>query len=79
MRVKLQQKLQPVEHRADSVVVEDELGNPIYVALQHDNHIICASVGDDDFHALLRALGINKTVTVTDLQPKPVENVIWTP
>lgn len=79
MRVKLQNKLQPIVHEADSVIVEDGLGNPVYVALQHDDHILCAHVGEPDFHALLKALGVNKTVTVTELKPKPIENVIWTP
>ena len=53
MRVKLQNNLQPHEQKAHSVIIEDDLGNPIYVALQHEDHIICAHVGEDDFHNLL--------------------------
>lgn len=79
MRVKLQHNLQPHEQRAHSVIVEDDLGNPIYVALQHDDHIICSHVGDDDFHNLLRVLGVDKTVVVNDLTPKPIDKMLWKP
>lgn len=79
MRVKLQHNLQPHEQKAHSVVVEDDLGNPIYVAVQHEDHIICAHVGEDDFHNLLRALGIDKTVIVNDIAAKPIEKMLWKP
>ena len=79
MRVKLQHNLQPHEQEAHSVILEDRLGNPIFVAVQLDDHITFASVGDPDFHALLKALGVDKTVVVNDLRPKPIENMLWTP
>ena len=79
MRVKLQNKLQPSEHSAHSVVIEDSLGNPVFVALQLSESIVFAGVNDPDFHSLLRAAGIDKVVAVTELKPKPHENLLWTP
>lgn len=79
MHVKIQNKLQPVDTPADSVVIEDNLGNPIFVAVQLSESIVYADASDADFHALLQKLGINKVVSVTELQPKPVNNLIWTP
>lgn len=79
MRVKLQHNLQPHEQSAHSVVIEDALGNPIFVALQLDESIVYADAREKDFHALLRAAGVNKTVAVTEVQPKPMQNLIWTP
>jgi hypothetical protein len=79
MRVSTQHNLQPAEQKAHSVVVEDDLGNPIFVALQVDEAIIYSTPGEKDFHAMLRALGINKTVVVTDFKPKPIENIVWAP
>jgi hypothetical protein len=79
MLVKSQHNLQPTEQKSHSVVIEDDLGNPIFVALQVDEAIVYSTPGEKDFHALLRALGINKTVVVTDFKPKPLENIVWAP
>lgn len=79
MRVNTQHHLQPTEQKAHSVVVEDDLGNPIFVALQVDEAIIYSTPGEKDFHTVLRALGIHKTVVVTDFKPKPIENIVWAP
>jgi hypothetical protein len=79
MRVKTQHQLQPHETPAHSVVIEDDMGNPIIVAMQLTESIIYATAGDPDFYDMLRALGITKTVHVTDMQPKPLKNLIWTP
>lgn len=79
MLVKTQHALQPSEQRAHSVVIEDDKGNPIFVALQVDEAIICAGPDDKDFHGLLRALGIDKTVAVAEFNPKSMQNIVWTP
>ena len=79
MRVKIQNKLQPSEHQAHSVILEDDAGNPIFVALQLDDQIVYAEAGEPDFHAMLKALGVDKTVVVTEIQPKPIQNMLWTP
>lgn len=79
MLVKTQHRLHPAEQKAHSVVIEDDLGNPIFVALQVDEAIIYSTPGEKDFHVMLRALGIEKTVAVTEFKPKPLENIVWTP
>lgn len=79
MKVKLQHSLQPSEHQAHSVIIEDHLGNPISVAMQLDDQIIYADVGAPDFYAMLKALGVDKTVVVNEIQPKPIQNMLWTP
>jgi hypothetical protein len=77
VRVKLQHKLQPSEHAAHSVILEDDLGNPLFVALQMDDRIVYATAGESDFHALLQALGADKPLVIKELTPKPIENMLW--
>jgi len=79
MRVKTQHNLQPTDQKAHSVVVEDDKGNPLFVAIQVDEAIVYSTVGEKDFHTMLRALGIEKTVVVSDFQPKSMQNIVWTP
>jgi hypothetical protein len=79
MQVKTQHKLQPTEQKAHSVVVEDDHGNPLFVAIQVDEAVVYSTVGEKDFHPMLRALGINKTVVVSDFKPKSLQNIVWTP
>lgn len=79
MRVKTQHGLQPHDLAAHSVIVEDRLGNPIFVAIEVDEAIVYSMPGEKDFHSLLRALGVTKTVTMTEFKPKPIENIVWTP
>jgi hypothetical protein len=55
------------------------MGNPIFVAIEVDEAIVYSTPGEKDFHSLLRACGVTKTVTVTNFRPKPIENVVWTP
>ncbi len=55
-----------------AVVVRDRLGNPLIVACElSPNMYDVAKVGDPDFDAVLQALGIDKTVIVTDLTSPP--------
>jgi hypothetical protein len=77
MLVKTQHSLQPSERKAHSVVIEDDLGNPIFVAIQVDEAIVYSTPGEKDFHSLLRALGIEKTVVVSDFAPKSMQNIVW--
>jgi hypothetical protein len=79
VRVKLTHNLQPHEQSAQSIILYDDMGNPIFVAMQLDESIIYADAGEPDFHAMLRALGVNKTVIVNEVTPKPVKNMLWTP
>jgi hypothetical protein len=79
MQVKTQHKLQPHEQKAHSVVIEDDLGNPIFVAIQVDEAIMYSMPGEPDFHPMLRSLGIEKTVVLADFKPKPLQNILWKP
>lgn len=79
MRVKTLNNLQPSDVPAQSVIIEDDKGNPIIVAMQLTESIIYATAGDPDFPSMLQALGVNKTVHVTHFNGKPLEDLIWTP
>lgn len=79
MRIKTLNNLQPAETPAQSVIIEDDTGTPIIVAMQLTESIIYSTVGDPDFHSMLRSLGVNKTVHVTNFNGKPLEDLIWTP
>lgn len=79
MKVKTQFELQPLETPASSVVIEDDKGNPIIVAVQLTESIVFSTVNEPDFHATLRSLGITKTVKITEFTPKPLQDIIWTP
>lgn len=76
MRVKLLHNLQPSEHAAHSVILEDDTGTPIFVALQLDDRIVYADVGEPDFYALLKTLGVETNVRVAELAPKPLEKLL---
>lgn len=63
---------------ATRLVVEDSLGNPIVVALEYaPDQIIAAHPGDKDFNNLLKNLGINKVVVCTDIEQKPLNEIIF--
>lgn len=79
MRVKTLNNLQPSDIPAQSVIIEDDKGNPIIVAMQLTESIIYSTAGDKDFQSMLHALGVHKTVHVTQFQKKPLEDIIWTP
>jgi hypothetical protein len=82
MRVKLHNGLkQPLVQEATSVVVEDELGNVIFAAQTLGNGLIQFTHMDDpEYQAILRQMGITKTVVIKDAPPQaPLSNVIWTP
>ncbi len=81
MRVKLHNGLsKPQVIEATSVVVEDDFGNPLVMAVELEAHsYVFAKLGDAEFDPLLRQLGINKTVVINEVQSKPLSNVIWMP
>ena len=73
MRVKSQHFLQPTVTDAHSVVLEDNAGNIIFVAVEGDDHsIVTATAGDKNFAGLVKALGIDKTTIVHDVKVKSV-------
>ena len=76
MRVKSQHFLQPTVTDAHSVVLEDNAGNIIFVAVESGDHsIVTATAGDKDFAGLVKALGIDKTTIVHTLKVKSVEEM----
>ena len=76
MRVKTQHYLQPQITDAHSVIVEDCLGNIIYVAIEVDSgQIVTAQAGEPNFANVLRALGVDKATTVYDIKPKSIEEM----
>lgn len=59
MLVKTQHNLIPATTKAHSVVIEDDLGNPIFVAAHLADGIMYSAVGDSDFAAALKVAGIS--------------------
>lgn len=58
MRIKTLRCLQPVDHQADCIVVQDDFGNPLFAAAHVGETIICAGVGDKDFQSVLQMIGL---------------------
>ena len=76
MRVKTLFNLQPSEQPAHGVIVKDDTGTPIFVALQLDDRITYADIGAPEFYALVRALGEDSNVRVVDIDPKPIQQML---
>lgn len=67
MLVKSQHNLIPSETAAHSVVIEDDMQNPIFVATHIGGGILYSSVGEPEFAAALAAAGVkNPAPTVTE-------------
>lgn len=64
MLVKTQHNLIPKETPAHSVVIEDDLHNPIFVAAHLADGIIYSAVGDDDFAEVLKLVAGAEAPTV---------------
>lgn len=76
MLVKSQHYLQPTVTDAHSVIVEDNFGNIIYVAVEADGgNIVTAQAGEPEFQPLLKALGIDKTTIVHTFKPKSLNEM----
>lgn len=76
MRVKTQYYLQPAVNDAHSVVVEDQFGHILFVAIEVDGgNIVTAQAGDKDFDAVLKAFGIENATIVHDIKPKTLEQM----
>ena len=69
MLIKSQKNLVPAETAAHTVVIEDDMGNPIFVATHVADGIAFASVGDDDFKNVLNLAGVENAPTVFDIMP----------
>lgn len=67
MKVALHDHLgRPIVLPATRVVVQDEHGNPLMIAVEDGpgTHI-CGMAGDPDFPNLMKTLGIDRTLIVT--------------
>jgi hypothetical protein len=69
---------QPIRLDCTRVVLRDDLGNPVMVALKVAQGVIyCSKAGDKDFLSILKEFGISDTLIVTDAQlVKPPEIMI---
>jgi hypothetical protein len=76
MRVKSQHYLQPSVNDAHSVIVEDNFGNILFVAVEAAaGVIVTAQAGDSNFQSLLQALGIDKTTLVKNFELKSIDEL----
>lgn len=69
MRVKTQHNLQAKETAAHGVVIEDDLGNPIFVAVHLADGIMYSAVGDSDFKDALAMAGVPTAPVVRAVPP----------
>jgi hypothetical protein len=69
MLIKSQKNLVPTETIAHSVVIEDDMHNPIFVATHVADAIAYAAVGDADFKRVLKLAGVDNAPTVFELLP----------
>ena len=69
MLVKTQHNLIPSDQKAHSVVIEDDMGNPIFVATHLVDGILYSAVGDNDFKTVLNMVGLTNAPQVKELVP----------
>ena len=67
MLVKTLFNMQPAEHSADSLVLHDDMGNPIFVAMHMSDGIVYSDVTQKDFPGLLKLISCDAAPTVTVL------------
>lgn len=70
MLIKSQKNLVPSEIGAHSVVIEDDMRNPIFVAIHLADGIAYSAVGDNDFKDVLKLAGVEKIPTILEV-PSP--------
>lgn len=62
--------------RATRVVVEDDFGNPIALAMEFaPNQILAVTADSPEFNQVLENMGIKKTVLVQDVYQTPLDHV----
>lgn len=75
MLVKTQHNLIPAEAKAHTVVIEDDMKNPIFVATHVAEGIIYSAVGDSDFATVLKMSGVDTPAPTVSEVPLPPKNV----
>lgn len=63
--------LQPQETRAHSVIIRDDLGNPLFAAMHMAEGIIYSAVGEKDFPAVLKLVGNEDPPVVHEIPKTP--------
>jgi hypothetical protein len=72
MLVKTQHNLMPAEMKAHTVVIEDDMKNPIFVATHVADGIMYSAVGDSDFATVLKMANVDTPPpTVHEVPPPP--------
>ena len=62
--------LRPAETKAHSVIVRDDLGNPLFAAMHLAQGIVYSAVGEKDFAAVLRLIGDEDPPVVHEIPGK---------
>lgn len=79
MRIEAHNKFgKPLVAEITRLVVYDAMDNPILVALDPGDGSIIAATAEQhsrEFHSILQAFGIQKTVIVKDLQQSPLSQM----
>lgn len=70
MLIKSQKNLAETATSAHSVVIEDDMRNPIFVATHIGDGIAYAMVGDAEFKDLLKLVGVDGAPTVIEIPTK---------
>lgn len=66
----------PRKIKASRVVVFDDFNNPVAVAVKHcTGSMYTGHVGDKEFFNYLQVLGIDKTLVVTEINPKELKKI----
>lgn len=71
MLIRSQKNLVDTTTGAHSVVIEDDMRNPIFVAIHIADGIAYSMVGDSDFKEVLKLVGVDKIPTVLEIPPPP--------
>lgn len=69
MLIKSDKNLVPTQTEAHTVVIEDDMGNPIFAATHIADGIVYSSVGEKEFKDVLKLVGIDNAPTVTEVLP----------
>lgn len=78
MRIRTLTVGQPVQLEAEAVLVTDDYGNPLIVALQTGQSYRFASLEDpQEFQRLLHEAGYHRMPPITDLTPKPLGDITF--
>lgn len=75
MKVEILRNLQPLVLDANRVVLRNSFGDPVFVCVEYaTNTFLSAKAGDPEFDRILQNLGIQNTLVVETLHPKPLDD-----